>query len=272
MTVYVEPISESSSNPYRTGRSVEHDPRSLSFAVGVLPKSAISAVSWTRRIPILTQGDLGSCTGNAGTGWLGTDSRGRTAYSYALVTATGAANSHGLFAARSYTLDEKFATKLYSLSTILDNIRGQYPPTDSGSSGIGTAKALVTLGLAVSYTHAFSMAALNSALQYGPVMIGIPWYKSMFDPGKDGLITVDKGSGTAGGHELALTAWDGSNRYRVANSWGTSWGQSGYGYLTTASLTALLADQGDVTVPSYSSVTPTPAPKQPPGCLWRIFS
>ena len=246
------------------GRHIEHDPRSLAYAHGVLPKSAIKSVSWTRRIPILDQGQLGSCTGNAGTGWLGTDSAGRTAGATVTISPAGAAASHGLFAAGEHALDEAFAVALYSLATILDGISGEYPPTDTGSSGVGVAKALKALGLASGYSHAFSIAALNSALQSGPVLIGIPWYQSMFDPRSDGQIVVDQKSGLAGGHELELTAFDAATgEYEVPNSWSESWGHAGYGYFTTASLVSLLSDQGDVTVPVWAAA-PQPAPGPAP--------
>jgi hypothetical protein len=61
----------------RLGRHVQHDPRSLRYAHGVLPKTAIKTVDWTRRAPIFDQGQLGSCTGNAAAGLLGTDSATR---------------------------------------------------------------------------------------------------------------------------------------------------------------------------------------------------
>lgn len=246
------------------GRHVEHDPRSLRYAHGVLPKAAVKSVSWTRRIPILDQGQVGSCTGNAATGALGTDSAGRTATTSVTITAAGAAASHGLFTPGVHKLDEAFAVALYSLATILDGITGQYPPSDTGSTGIGVAKALQALGLAAAYTHAFSIAALNSALQTGPVLIGIDWYQSMFDPKADGQIVVDPASGVAGGHELELAAFDASaGEYEIDNSWAESWGVQGRGYFTTASLTTLLAQQGDVTVPTWANSpqpTPTPVP------------
>jgi hypothetical protein len=246
------------------GRHVEHDPRSLRYAHGVLPKSAIKSVEWTRRIPILDQGQLGSCTGNAGTGVLGTDSAGRTASTSVTIAAAGAAASHGLFAAGVHALDEAFAVALYSLATILDGISGQYPPTDTGSSGIGVGKALQVLGLASGYTHGFSLAALQSALQSGPVMIGIEWFNSMFNPASDGRIPVDKSSGVAGGHELELSKYDAATgEYWVPNSWASSWGQSGWGYLAEADLVYLLSQQGDVTVPALVGApvpTPTPGP------------
>jgi hypothetical protein len=249
------------------GRHVEHDPQSLRYAHGVLPKSAIKSVAWTRRIPILDQGDLGSCTGNAAVGALGTDSAGRTASSTVTISAAGAAASHGLFTAGVHQLDEAFAVALYSLATILDGVSGQYPPTDTGSTGIGVAKALQALGLAASYTHAFSIAALNSALQAGPVLIGINWYQSMFDPRSDGQIVVDTKSGLAGGHELELNAYDAATgEYQVPNSWASSWGVDGCGYFTTASLTTLLGQQGDVTVPAWATApTPPPVPSEVTG-------
>lgn len=243
------------------GRHVHHDPRSLSYAHGVLPKSAIKSVDWTRRVGIFDQLNLGSCTGNAGTGLLGTDSAGRTASTTVTISAVGAAASHGLFTAGAYALNEDFAVKLYSLATILDSYAGQYPPTDTGSSGIGVAKALKALGLASSYTHAFSLAALNSALQSGPVMIGIPWYNSCFEPASDGRIPVDKNSGVAGGHELELARFDmATNEYWVVNSWGTSFGIDGWGYFTQVDLEFLLAQRGDVTIPQWAAI---PSPQLP---------
>jgi hypothetical protein len=247
------------------GRLVEHDPRSLAYAHGVLPNSAIQSVDWQRRIPILDQGQLGSCTGNAATGALGTDSAGRTAATSVTISPAGAAASHGLFTAGAAVLDEAFAVQLYSLATLLDSIPGSYPPDDTGSSGLGVAKALRALGLATGYTHGFSMAALNSALQGGPVLIGIPWLESMFNPDGDGRIVVDQSSPVAGGHELELCRYDAATgEYWVANSWGTSWGQSGYGYFTAADLQWLLSQQGDVTVPAWAAApAPVPVPPQP---------
>jgi hypothetical protein len=247
------------------GRHVEHDPRSLAYAHPVLPRTAIKSVSWTRRVPVLDQGQLGSCTGNAATGALGTDSAGRTATPTVLVTAAGADASHGLFTAGEHALDEDFAVALYSLATVLDSFSGTYPPTDTGSSGVGVAKALKALGLASSYTHAFSIGALNTALQAGPVIIGINWYNSMFDPRSDGQIVVDTTSGLAGGHELELNAYDATTgEYEVTNSWASSWGVGECGYFTTAALSQLLSLQGDVTVPAFVAA-PQPTPPIPVG-------
>jgi hypothetical protein len=54
----------------RLGRHVRHDPRSRAYQVR--PRAPLAkSVSWERQTPILDQGDLGSCTGNAACGVLG---------------------------------------------------------------------------------------------------------------------------------------------------------------------------------------------------------
>lgn len=245
------------------GRHVHHDPRSLAFPVGVLPKSAIQSVEWTRRAPIFDQGQLGSCTGNAATGLLGTDNVSGQGWEVVEVSAAGAAASRGHFTAGAHPVDEAFAVALYSLATDIDPYAGQYPPTDTGSDGLSVTKALKLLGLVTSYKHAFSQQALDSALQSGPVIIGIEWLNSMFTPDGNGRILVDTNSGVAGGHELEVVGLDVANGlYRLANSWGTGWGADGYGYLARADMAYLLSQQGDVTVPVIGA--PTPVPPGPP--------
>ena len=246
MSVHVEHYTPT--DP-RLGRHIEHDPRSLDFAHHVLPKSALKPADWTRRIPILDQGQLGSCTGNALTGVLGTDSAGRTA----TLQVTVEADSHGIFKAGTHTLDEQFALSAYELNTRLDGVPGQYKPDDTGSSSLGAGKSGKALGLLSGYTHAFTLQAMQTALQAGPVLIGIPWLQSMFTPGADGTVPVDQDSGVAGGHELAVSAWDGS-RFRIDNSWGASWGAAGSGWIADADMGWLLSQGGDVLVPKFASV------------------
>ena len=242
----------------RLGRHVQHDPRSLRYAHGVLPKTAIKSVDWTRRVPHFDQGDLGSCTGNAAAGLLATDCSARTGLTSVTVSGT------------VLPVDETLAVKLYSLATQLDEFSGQYPPTDTGSSGLGAAKALVKLGVASKYAHAFSLSALKSALQAGPVMVGTVWLDSMFEVARDGYVVIDRKSAVAGGHEYVISAYDADRqRFRLDNSWGDSWGVDGSAWYTQADLQWLLSQDGDVTVPAWATVPvppppPTPAPAADP--------
>lgn len=253
-------LAELPDNPYRLGRHVRHDSRSLRYAVGVLPKDAIKTVAWQRRIPILDQGDLGSCTGNALTGLLGTDSLNRTA----TPAITVKADPYGIFTAGPYMLDESFATKGYSVNTYEDDaeqIDGHYPPDDTGSSTLACGKTAVALGVASGYTHAFSLDALKSGLQSGPALWGTVWLNSMFDTDSKGNLKVNKRSGVAGGHELCITGYDATAKvFTVANSWSTAWGDEGYCYVKEADMTWLLSQDGDVAFVAIQDVTPDPDP------------
>ncbi|QTD96958.1 hypothetical protein [Streptomyces cyanogenus] len=233
----------------RLGRHVQHDPRSLRYAHGVLPKSAFRSVDWVRRAPIFDQGQLGSCTGNAATGLLGTDSAVRPGLTS--VTVSG----------NVLPVDETLAVQVYSLATQLDSIQGAYPPDDTGSSGLGAAKALVQLGLATKYRHAFSVDAVKSALQSAPVMVGTIWLDSMFDVDTgSGYVHVDRGTAVAGGHEYIISAYDASTHaFRLDNSWGEGWGVRGSAWLAQTDLQWLLSQDGDVTVPVWT-VAPAPKP------------
>jgi hypothetical protein len=238
----------------RLGRHVEHDPRSLDYSHGVLPKSAIETVDWIRRAPIFDQGNLGSCTGNAAAGLLATDS------------ATRAGLTSATIGGSVVPVDENLAVHVYELATQLDSIKGTYPPDDTGSSGLGAAKALKKLGLATSYSHAFSLDALKSALQAGPVMVGTVWLESMFDVDAEGYVQVDRKSAVAGGHEYVVSAWDAvKKRFRIDNSWGAAWGVNGSTWIHEADMQWLLSQQGDVTVPAWATApVPTPPPSPTP--------
>lgn len=243
----------------RLGRHVRHDSRSLRYAHGVQPASTIETVEWQRRIPILDQGQLGSCTGNALTSVLGTDSAGRTA----LAAVTVKADKYKIFKAGAAKLDEVFATNAYMINTRLDTYSGTYKPTDTGSDGLAAAQTAQLLGLIISYTHAFTEDALKTALQTGPVMWGTVWLNSMFDTDSAGNLLVDRASGVAGGHELCICGYDvEADKYLVANSWGTGWGAAGYCYVAGQYMDWLLSQDGDITVPQYAAV-PVPPPVAP---------
>ncbi|SOE25628.1 hypothetical protein [Streptomyces sp. OK228] len=243
----------------RLGRHVKHDSRSAAYAVGVMPKSAIRSVEWPRHIPILDQANLGSCVPNNAPEHLGTDALGYTGVSSVVIPK---ADTKGEFTAGSlWPLAEPFAVNLYRLLTRLDSYPGQWEPDDTGSDGLTLAKALVMLGFSDKYQHAFSYAAVVSALQAGPVSLGIEWENSMYTPGADGKITIDYSSGVAGGHEIFVRKFDADNdRVWVDNSWSESWGLDGRAWFQGSELATLLKRQGDVTVPHLIGAAPIPTP------------
>jgi hypothetical protein len=238
-------------NVTRLGRHVNHDPRSKQFAFDG-SNVALKTVRHPRYIPVLDQADLGSCTGEAGTGWLG------TGVMWTLLPPN-------LLSPTDETLDQAFAVQLYSDATKADPYDGTYPPTDTGSDGLSVAKVLKARGLVSGYTHTFSLDDALSALSTQAVMVGVNWYESMFDPDSNGLVTISPKSPVAGGHEFVVDEINVEQKVVGAtNSWGTGWGVNGRFYLSFDTLGRLLSEDGDCTVPvPVNKPAPVPAPPVP---------
>jgi len=217
---------------FRLGRHQLHDPMSRGFPASALlpdPARVPATVMHEQHVPPFDQGRLGSCTANAALGLL----------------------VSGIFW-RGHAYTEADAVLLYEFETSIDNrqIPGRYPPTDTGSTGLWSMKALRKQGVIHSYHHAFSLATVLQLVEYYPVSIGILWYHSMFTVDDRHQILVDPYSGVAGGHQVALVGIDVENELvKVRNSWGTGWGDGGYAWLTWPDLAMLLRDGGDAVVP-----------------------
>jgi hypothetical protein len=205
------------------GRHVEHDPASRNFEAARATKRKTVTHKRTRKP--FDQGELGSCTGNALTG--------------VLVTAPW----------KHSRLSERTAVELYELATTLDSTPGEYPPDDTGSSGLAVCKAAQQKGLISAYHHAFGIDHALDALVIAPVIIGIPWYSS-FDEPTDGILEISDDAYVRGGHEVELLGIDVKNEFvEGVNSWGTGWGAKGRFTMSWDTLARLLAEDGDCTVP-----------------------
>lgn len=213
------------------GRHVEHDEASRGFAA--MRTAPIRTVLWTTEAPVLNQGQLGSCTGNAMAGLINTDY---------FATARQRIKPLGAY------LQEADAVAIYSAATKLDDINGEYPPDDTGSSGLAVSKAAKNLGYVRSYSHAFGLDHMLHALQLHPVIVGTDWTSDMFKPDRKGFI---KPSGSVqGGHEYLCLGYDADKKFLTfVNSWGTTWGAYGRFFMAAADFNDLLKAQGDVTVP-----------------------
>lgn len=86
------------------------------------------------------------------------------------------------------------------------------------------------------YLRCASRLQVMSALASGkPVVIGFSCYASLETEAVDktGIVPMPKKSERQiGGHAICLTGYDvGTQLFEFKNSWGTSWGEKGYGYL-----------------------------------------
>lgn len=232
--IYVEKIPTTDN---RLKRHVRHDSRSKNYQFDTRGLT-IQDVLHNRSIPILDQGDVGSCTGNAGIGDLAT----------APFTP---------IKGNKYSLDEEGAQHLYSDAQILDG-NGPYPPNDNGSSGLSVAAAMKNAGLISSFQHTFSLEGALKALTKYPIMVGTNWYQDMYMPDADGR--VHPTGRLVGGHEyLARQIVTDGKQVWFDNSWGEKeWGINGRFYMTFEDFGFLLAQRGDVTVPIPKSDNPVP--------------
>jgi hypothetical protein len=252
----------------RLGRHVYHDSRSLAYRVDKVDLSTLKSVAWQRRIPILDQGELGSCTGNAALGCLGTEPFFSTLADWFI----DSSNVLG---------DEDRAVNIYSQATAIDEFPGQYPPEDTGSSGLGVAKVCKKLGLISGYRHATSINGAFGALQKTPIITGTYWYDSFDEPESDGRIRLTPDAQVRGGHEYLFRQLDVENqRVWMDNSWTDQWGIEGRAYLTWGDYEQLLSRDGDATI--FVPLTQPPPQPTPPSdfeefkkdvqVLWAAFS
>lgn len=233
----------------RLGRHRRLDGRSLNYLHRHdAAKTTLRTVRHEIPIPILDQEDLdvqgidtsllvphakkvtalGSCTANAGTA--------------ALAFLLGAARLAEVgLSATDPVVCERFAICLYHEETVADEFPKQWPPDDTGSSGLGISRALKKRGLIGGYVHATTADDLCSLLQHGPVLVGTPWLQDWFSPDADGFIDSGdwQSSAVAGGHEIIAIGIDeiALNSHgrvipektvlRFRNSWSRGWGLSG---------------------------------------------
>jgi hypothetical protein len=125
---------------------------------------------------------------------------------------------------------------------------GEFPPDDTGSSGLGVARAAKALGYISAYHHAFGLGHALAALTLSPVIVGFEWLEGCDDPDKDGLVRYEGRS--RGGHEVEAYGLDVERELvHLYNSWSPSWGLRGTFSLTFDDFGRALEAAGDVVVP-----------------------
>lgn len=244
------------------GRQMVLDARSLDYVVDASADVPIVPRAWDPAIGILDQSNLDTQGIDVTQLFPGTGVQPTTALGSCVGQATTyALSALGIGAVPSDLVEaEKYAVRRYSAATKRDEILAyQYPVIDSGSSGLGSCRALQQERLIRSYQWATNRRGIGVLMQTGGILIGLPWYNSMFEPDSDGFIDaggpeVFVPSGLAGGHELyaaRLEAWkdDDPNQCILAgpNSWGP-WGDSGWWRMRLSTYEAL---QRDVDVKAF---------------------
>jgi len=229
----------------RLDRVPQFDERSRQYPIRTLPGEGLPLRSFGWRCPTwLDQGQEGACVGFS---W-----------------------SHELaaFPVAVDNVDDGFAHGVYKEAQTLD----EWPGEDyEGTSVLGGAKAVSGRGYMDEYRWAFGVEdALRAIGYHGLVVIGIPWYESMFRPRPSGLVEVEPGGG--GGHAILVRGVSLKARLkgeqgsmpvvRLRNSWGRSWGVDGDCYVRVEDFERLLNDHGECCVPVKRSPGPAPHPDE----------
>lgn len=207
----------------RLDRVPQEDPRNASFPIRELVGAPVLREKRWRLRERLDQGQEGACVGF---GW-----------------------AHEL-AALPYRIRQSndSARAIYKRAQQLDEWPGE---NYSGTSVLAGAKAVQELGHLKEYRWAFSADDVLATLSaHGPVVIGVNWYRGMFNTDRANYLNVT--GPVIGGHCVALRglAKQSGKWYAIGrNSWGRDWGRSGDFRLRASDLDRLLNESGDACVP-----------------------
>lgn len=130
---------------------------------------------------------------------------------------------------------------------------GSYPgasPFYEGTSVLAGAKVLTSMGYYTAYHWAFTEKEIALGVGYwGPVVIGVNWYTSMFNPDAQGFLNLS--GDLEGGHCILVHSVSiGGGYYWVWNSWGADWGLGGRAKIRREDMGTLLAQNGEACLPS----------------------
>jgi hypothetical protein len=189
----------------RCGRHVEHDEESRRFAL----TAPIDKSTWVnRRVRIFDPSvnpnqSVGNCT---------------------MCAKAMQLNAGGNRLAGD-TLDMAWAMLGYGWETANDEYPGQYPPDDTGSSGLAACKTAQHFGKGGEYRWIFGGAdeVVANVMTGKVVNVGTTWYNDMFTGYKSyyGLPVIKPGGTVAGGHEWAIRGYSVASDRVLGRCW---WG------------------------------------------------
>lgn len=218
-------IEQRARQPGYLGRNKVHDPRSRAFPMMVTVDRSLwrdKAIRLYEPFPNPYQ-RVGCCTGVAKASQL---------------NAVG-----NRVSGRVLNLTD--AERMYSRNSEIDPFPGTWPPTDTGSSGLASAKTAIEFGWATDeYRWIFGGAdeVVQNIMEGRVISAGTWWYWSMFVRDSLGRITVSEAEGQAGGHQYVLRGYDLSSDYVLGRCW---WGDFRDFWIKRTDLDMLLRDGGD---------------------------
>lgn len=201
-----------------------HDPRSRGYAaVDVVDAPPVHDVRW-RPGPVLDQGREGACVG------------------YACLGEVLAEPTPGKLASAN-------AIRWYRRAQRLDEWPGDGYEGTSVNAGMAVGREF---GWWDGWRWAFGVDDMRSAIQLGPLVLGIPWHARMYSTAADGVVRV--GGQQVGGHCLLVVGWatDYAGQgpgFWWLNSWGSSYGINGAAFVPEGTMRGLIEGVGECAVP-----------------------
>lgn len=198
------------------GRLPAADERDANFRMAAPPR-ALPAYKYYSTGPILDQGPYPYCVGFAWRQWLA---------SSPLKTTTGPAPQ-----------------TIYAEAQEVDEWPGNAYPGTSVRAG---AKVLQARGHIANYLWAWDVPTIKTWILsgQGTVVVGTLWYEGMFDVDGDGF--VHPMGPEAGGHAYLLAGYSSDrDAFRIVNSWGRSWGESGRAWISSIDMATLISRDGE---------------------------
>lgn len=230
----VVPEAFTSEHRTLTWRS-RHDVRSRSYGVGPRLVGAVALQDVMLPTgPVLDQGAEGACFGTAA------------------ADAINAMRLAGLLPGAEL-LDMAAALELYHLAQRRDEKPGE---DYTGTSVTGGMAAVLEEGLAGGYLWSFGTRDIAQTLLHrrGAVIVGVPWLSGMYETGPGGLVQLT-GDDQGLGHCLAIVGLKLKGPqgqpgpfFVWQNSYGTGYGDEGFGYVHHRDLAQLLHAAGEAAV------------------------
>lgn len=248
----------------------------------VLPPALDLTQTYT--VPVVDQGQLGSCTGNGIAGalaYLQLQEKASLVYPSRLFIYYNERVIEGTVAqdAGANIRDgiKAVVSQGYCAETDWPYDISQFATQPSAQSYADATKDLVKTYQAVNVAIPDLQMALASGF---PVIVGFDVYDSFMNSMTGDIPMPSAGESVQGGHCVIVVGYDqATQKFKFQNSWGTSWGAyGGFGFLPFAYLGSstygsdywIVTGDSSVTPTPIPTPTPTPTPTPGPGCLGAI--